>query len=166
MNHVTEKKLNNKGFSLVELIIVVAIMAVLIGVLAPQYLKYVERSRVSTDRDNVDSIVSALQVYAVDPDASSAFAGGETITLTRTAAPSISDSADTPVTGAIASSAKNTNLTIDADIQTALNDAGIAFGNLQMKSDLYDTWTITFAADKVTFSSADDGVNVKKGLGR
>ena len=33
-----EKKMNNKGFSLVELIIVIAIMAVLIAVLAPQYM--------------------------------------------------------------------------------------------------------------------------------
>ena len=32
-------KRNNKGFSLVELIIVIAIMAILAGVLAPQFVK-------------------------------------------------------------------------------------------------------------------------------
>lgn len=52
-----QKSLTNKGFSLVELIIVIAIMAVLVGVLAPQFLKYVERSRKSTDVQNVASIV-------------------------------------------------------------------------------------------------------------
>ena len=56
-----QKSLTNKGFSLVELIIVIAIMAVLVGVLAPQFLKYVERSRKSTDVQNVASIVTALQ---------------------------------------------------------------------------------------------------------
>lgn len=62
------KKMNNKGFSLVELIIVIAIMAVLIVVLAPQYLKYVEKSRNSTDVTNATEIVTAIQVYAADPD--------------------------------------------------------------------------------------------------
>ncbi len=64
-----ERKMNNKGFSLVELIIVIAIMAILIVVLAPQYLKYVEKSRNSTDVTNATEIVSALQIYASDPDA-------------------------------------------------------------------------------------------------
>ena len=62
-----QKSLTNKGFSLVELIIVIAIMAVLVGVLAPQFIKYVERSRKSTDVQNVASIVTALQTYAADP---------------------------------------------------------------------------------------------------
>lgn len=78
-----EKKMNNKGFSLVELIIVIAIMAVLVGVLAPTYLKFVERSRKSTDVQNVAEIVTALQVYASDPMVTDTMTGG-TITLKTT----------------------------------------------------------------------------------
>ncbi|MBQ6466809.1 MAG: prepilin-type N-terminal cleavage/methylation domain-containing protein [Clostridia bacterium] len=38
-------KKGNKGFSLVELIIVIAIMVALIAVMGPQYIKYVQDSR-------------------------------------------------------------------------------------------------------------------------
>lgn len=60
---------NNKGFSLVELIVVVAIMAVLVGVLAPAYLQYVEKTRKQTCYWNMDNVVREVQLLAfTDPE--------------------------------------------------------------------------------------------------
>ncbi len=47
---------DKKGFSLVELIIVMAIMAILVGVVASQVLPYMEKSRLSKDQENLASI--------------------------------------------------------------------------------------------------------------
>ncbi len=76
-----KENMNNKGFSLVELIIVVAIMAILIVVLAPQYLKYVEKSRVAADQASIQGYIDAMQVIAADPDVT--LAG--TLTMTKAA---------------------------------------------------------------------------------
>lgn len=59
-------KKNNKGFSLVELIIVIAIMAVLIGLLAPQYLRFVAKSKKSADCSNAQALATAFNVAFAD----------------------------------------------------------------------------------------------------
>ncbi len=62
-----QKSIGNKGFSLVELIIVIAIMAILVGVMAPQLLRYVERTRVSSDTQLADSVRTAVRTAMMDP---------------------------------------------------------------------------------------------------
>lgn len=68
MKKLARRGMNNKGFSLIELVIVVAIMAALIAILAPQYLKYVEKSRVTADQSVLNEVATAIKTLASDPD--------------------------------------------------------------------------------------------------
>lgn len=146
-----KKEMNNKGFSLVELIIVIAIMAILIVVLAPQYLKYVEKSRNSTDVTNATEIVTAIQVYAADPDAAKPFAKGETFKIT------VTDSAGSITTDTAAGS-----------VADALTQTGITIGDTKCSSKtrwtqyiingkVEDNGSITFTYDNGDFSNAMKG---------
>jgi type IV pilus assembly protein PilA len=58
---------SNKGFTLVELLIVIAIIAVLVSVLTPQFIRYLERSRQSADVQTISSVVRAVKVLTIDP---------------------------------------------------------------------------------------------------
>lgn len=60
------KKKDNKGFTLVELVIVVAILAILVGILAPQYTKYVEKSRKAADASNLENMVTAFKTAGTE----------------------------------------------------------------------------------------------------
>ena len=63
-------KKNNKGFTLVELIVVVAILAIITVVVAPQYLEYVEKSRIGTDENALGEIAHVAEIAFVEKQAS------------------------------------------------------------------------------------------------
>lgn len=94
-----QKTLGNKGFSLVELIIVIAIMAVLVVVLAPQFIKFVEKGRESTDLQNVTEMKTAIETYAADH----ALPGETPITITITSGPGAASTVTIGGTGYTAS---------------------------------------------------------------
>ncbi len=71
---------SNEGFSLVELIIVIAIMAILVGVVALAVIPNLERSRESKDISALDSACSALAIAVANAGKS---AGDGSITISN-----------------------------------------------------------------------------------
>lgn len=58
--------MRNRGFSLIELIIVVAIMAILAGFLAPMLVRYINKSRLSTDINTGRELAMAINSVVAD----------------------------------------------------------------------------------------------------
>jgi len=73
----------NKGFSLVELIVVVAIMAVLVGILAPAYLSYVEKTRRGADEDMAEEVRHSIEVATAEISVYDEVSGGKTYSWTN-----------------------------------------------------------------------------------
>lgn len=60
-----QKKADNKGFSLVELIIVIAIMAILVGIVGTQVIPYLNKSKESKDLQIINSYsTAAMTAYS------------------------------------------------------------------------------------------------------
>lgn len=75
---------NNRGFSLVELIVVVAIMAVLVVILAPAMLRYVEKTRLQKDESALSEVANAAELALGEEAIMSAINGTPDILLTIT----------------------------------------------------------------------------------
>jgi prepilin-type N-terminal cleavage/methylation domain-containing protein len=109
---------NNKGFSLVELIVVILIMAILAVALAPQVMKWVNNSRRSADVSTYESMVSSVQLALADDSVYTAVRTGAaqiTITMTYQATPA---TATVTISPAIATG--NASAALDTELQSIL----------------------------------------------
>ena len=125
------KKSNNKGFSLVELIVVVAIMAVLVGVLAPAYLRYVEKSRLQKDVSAIGEVVAACEVAMAEEDVyKTVSTTAAKITLTKAGTTTISGadgSLEAEVALTIPSvTLSSTKITANVDIDVAVTSGVVS----------------------------------------
>jgi len=55
-----------RGFTLLELLVVVAIIALLVGYVAPRYFSQVGKSEIGLARAQIDSVEKALDQYRLD----------------------------------------------------------------------------------------------------
>ncbi|MCM1539524.1 MAG: type II secretion system GspH family protein [bacterium] len=152
-----KKRMNDKGFSLVELIIVIAIMAILVGVLAPQYLKFVERSRKSADRDTVDQIIRTVQLDYADPE-SNRSSNGAKITITTTGATVSENGSATDLTGILTNFGLNlTDIKMKSTKWHAGTSTGVAVTQIVITfSDAGESVTATVTANSTTADVVDD----------
>lgn len=99
-----KKTKNNKGFSLVELIVVVAIMAVLMGILIPTLIKNVSKSKRGVDGNTAAEVVGGIKrVFASDPDLFDDYVGDvpDTYTMTWNSNSKKADFKDDPIAYAV-----------------------------------------------------------------
>ena len=79
--------MKNKGFSLVELIIVIAIMAILAAAIAPALIRYIDKSRRADDVAAAETINTAISAALANEDAYSEVAGKMDGSVLASAAP-------------------------------------------------------------------------------
>lgn len=124
------KKKNNKGFSLVELIVVIAIMAVLMVVLAPAMLRYVEKSRIQKDESAVGEIINAANIALSDETVNAAVSETTTIEIS---------------TGNI-NTTNDTGNALKNELHKSVDPTKVKFDSKQFENMKY-TITITKASD-------------------
>lgn len=138
----------NKGFSLVELIVVIAIMAILVGVAVPVYTSYIQKAEDNVEKQYADELERAVNTAYIDMKAG-----------LSTVSDSTDDTDDLPTSVVIAGSSitvKNGDNEINnSDFEKLLKAV------IDLDKDSKITYTFTFdkngAADVTSAATASDG---------
>ena len=63
---MTRRRIAARGFTLLELLVVVAIIGLLIGFVAPRYFGQIGKAEVTTAKAQIDALEKALDQYRLD----------------------------------------------------------------------------------------------------
>jgi type IV pilus assembly protein PilA len=147
-------KKTNKGFSLVELIIVIAIMAILAGAIAPALIKYIDKSRKSNDVSAAKTIKTAIETALGTESVYETLVNnkGSYINITPNAkASALSEDSDV---------AKNIAITLETgadDLQHTTDNDGKSGANLAACATLIGA-NIGETTPKIKYKKASDGI--------
>ncbi len=140
-NIAKDMKKSNKGFTMVELIIVIAIIAILAAVIAPQYLRFVEDARESNDIQAAALIEEAIIIAIADD--SSKFSGVTSVTW------------DSNGTGALSTNAGTGNTAAIPAIQSIIGEDSIEAESANGKKIDF-TWTVDIANGSVDLATGSN----------
>lgn len=131
----------HKGFTLVELIVVIVILAILVGVTIGGIYMYVGKSKVNTDKNNASSIVSVCGTANADETVYSALGDNatKTVIFSWSAASKLTGEGSITPTGTANDTLKNA---IKTYMTTVLPD-----GLPEAKQGSSKPFTLTFTVD-------------------
>lgn len=137
-------KKNNKGFTLVELIVVIAILGVLMAVLVPQYIQYVDKSRQSADEAAIGEVAHAIEVASAEEDVYDQINDGNATVTVSAGTITVN-----PATGAL------------KDAIDAVCDAS----DIKFNSDKYNDKSVQITIDSKGKTTVKDPVDAPSGEG-
>lgn len=91
LKNIMNKKRKTKGFTLIELIIVIAIIAILAAVAIPKYLQVREDGNVKADVANAKNIANAVSALISDEEIDLPTTGDTTLDITSASAATVLD---------------------------------------------------------------------------
>lgn len=151
-------KRNNKGFTLAELLIVVAIIAVLVAIAIPVFTTQLEKSRESTDASNIRGYYAEI--------ATALLTGDLTDAATTTTTTQVGAGLTATVAGLNTAKAENDTYTVTVDGYTPVQktaewqsgDQTVAGATIAANADIVGKtkikYTFTLGADKDAYLSS------------